>query len=198
MKKYVNWRKYIVLCLLSVAIMLGFTTRPANAASGRDMEIDHRKDTQWSYLWDYVVDTDDLKSGNAAKVLFPSTGGQPYLIQKEDGKAKIGFWVRDRQNYGGLDGFRVFLGKTVYNADGKAHYEANVDAPGSDEKGFYYTKKGKVEITVPREDLLKVIKASEAESVHEYQIRVRKYGEGGGYWTIGRAYDIAPQCSGCI
>ena len=197
-KKYVNWRKYIVLCLLSVAIMLDFTIRPADAASGRDMEIDHRKGTQWSYLWDYVVDTDDLKSGNDAKVLFPSTGGQPYLIQKEDGKAKIGFWVRDSQNFGGLDGFRMFLGREVLNADGETtadgkttHDEAIVGAPGSDENGFYYTKNGKIEITVPRSDLLKVIKASEAESVHEYQIRVRKYGEGGGYWTIGRAYDIS-------
>ena len=196
MKKYVNWRKYIVLCLLSVAIMLGFTMRPADAASGRgrDMKIDHRKDTQWSSLWDYVIDRDQVDNKD---IKFPFSGGEPYVIKKDSGEATIRFWVIDRKNFGGLDGFRMFLGRGVLNADGKTkHLEAIKEAPGSDENGFYYTKNGEIEITVSREDLPKVIKGSADESIREYQTRVQKYGEGGGYWTIVSAYDIAPTVLG--
>lgn len=194
MKNHVNWRKYIVLCLLSVAIMFGFTIRPADAASGKDMKIDHRKDTQWSSLWDYVIDRDQVEGKD---ILFPFSGGQPYVIKKDSGEATIRFWVIDSQNFGGLDGFRMFLGRGVLNADGKTkHFEAIKEAPGSDENGFYYTKNGKIEITVSREDLPKVIKGSADESIREYQTRVQKYGEGGGYWTIVRAYDIAPNVLG--
>lgn len=166
------------------------------------MYIWENQDPRFRYSWDYIIDRDDVKGRD---VLFPSSGGTPYVVKldKTDNtyKAKIGFFVRDTQNGAGLKGFRMFLGKyvfTEFDANGKptkSHLEKIDAAPGA-KNGFYYTSdSGKIEITLTRADLPKVTNRRIDDNgnfidVHPYQIRIQKYGEGGGYWILGTAYDL--------
>lgn len=201
MRRINDWAKRLVLCFLSFVMVFSMASETVHA-EGRDMYIWENQDPRFRYSWDYIIDRDDVKGRD---VLFPSSGGTPYVVKldKTDNtyKAKIGFFVRDTQNGAGLKGFRMFLGKyvfTEFDANGKptkSHLEKIDAAPGA-KNGFYYTSdSGKIEITLTRADLPKVTNRRIDDNgnfidVHPYQIRIQKYGEGGGYWILGTAYDL--------
>lgn len=201
MRRKNDWAKRLVLCFLSFVMVFGLASETVHAA-GREMYIWENQDPRFRYRWDYVIDRDDVKGRD---VLFPSSGGTPYVVKldKTDNtyKAKIGFFVLDKQNNAAVKGFRMFLGKYVFDefdANGKptkSHLEKIDAAPGA-KNGFYYTSdSGKIEITLTRADLPKVTNRRTDDNgnfidVHPYQIRIQKYGEGGGYWILGTAYDL--------
>lgn len=201
MRRINDWAKRLVLCFLSFVMVFSMASETVHA-EGRDMYIWENQDPRFRYSWDYIIDRDDVKGRD---VLFPSSGGTPYVVKldKTDNtyKAKIGFFVLDTQNNAAVKGFRMFLGKYVfdeYDANGKptrSHLEKIDAAPGA-KNGFYYTSdSGKIEISLTREDLPKVTDGEiddngNFKDVHPYQIRIQKYGEGGGYWILGTAYDL--------
>ena len=201
MRRINDWTKRLVLCFLSFVMVFGLASETVHAA-GREMYIWENQDPRFRYRWDYVIDRDDVKGRD---VTFPSSGGTPYAVKldKTDNtyKAKIGFFVLDKQNNAAVKGFRMFLGKyvnTEIDQNGKptkSHLEKIDAAPGA-KNGFYYTSNsGKIEITLTRADLPKVTNRRTDDNgnfidVHPYQIRIQKFGEGGGYWILGTAYDL--------
>lgn len=180
MRRKNDWAKRLVLCFLSFVMVFSMASETVFAAD-KEMDIIKAK----KLMWDYVIDKDDVTGYD---VEFPSSAGDPYLLD-ENGETTIKFWLMKQNRSGYLKNMYVILGR--YDESGEAHLKTD-KAPGSQD-GFYLSDaNGKVEISLSREDLPNVTNGIKRNGVIEdkqsYQIRVQKYGEGGGYWVIGTAY----------
>ena len=180
MRRINDWAKRLVLCFLSFVMVFSMASETVFAAD-KEMEIIKAE----KLMWDYIIDKDDVTGYD---VEFPSSAGDPYLLD-ENGETTIKFWLMKQNRSGYLKNMYVILGR--YDESGEAHLKTD-KAPGSQD-GFYLSDaNGKVEISLSREDLPNVTNGIKRNGVLEdkqsYQIRVQKYGEGGGYWVIGTAY----------
>ncbi len=180
MRRINDWAKRLVLCFLSFVMVFSMASETVFAAD-KEMEIIKAE----KLMWDYIIDKDDVTGYD---VEFPSSAGDPYLLD-ENGETTIKFWLMKQNRSGYLKNMYVILGR--YDESGKAFLKRD-QAPGSQD-GFYLSdSNGKVEMTLSREDLPNVTNGIKRNGVIEdkqsYQIRVQKYGEGGGYWVIGTAY----------